>query len=216
MKNEETGMISDNYKRWEILYKDEEWNDDRWERFLDSYETFFLRHIFDGADVLELGYGTWESSALNFIKYKSTVKPGKLIGVDFSKETTERSITKEEEHSGEQKPIQFHCSDILDEHLIKSIGTFDYIILFRILEHFSNPETVLCEYTNLLKPKGKILVSVPNSESPVTIEVGLKQGWGHVSLFTIDSVQSFVSELESNLLGLCADKDMLVFLLENK
>ncbi|MGM7634560.1 class I SAM-dependent methyltransferase [Bacillus sp. Hm123] len=67
----------------------------------------------------------------------------------------------------------------LDNHLNKVINnegvkcykniedvkeTFDYITLFHVLEHFSDPLNMLEQLKRYLKPNGKIVIEVPNSD----------------------------------------------------
>ncbi|MGH7329385.1 MAG: class I SAM-dependent methyltransferase, partial [Polyangiaceae bacterium] len=44
----------------------------------------------------------------------------------------------------------------------KHIGTFDVITLWQVLEHLKNPVEVLEQLKTLVKPGGRIVVSVPN------------------------------------------------------
>ena len=52
--------------------------------------------------------------------------------------------------------------DIENFYWTKSKQKFDYIIFADVLEHLSNPQKVLEVCKNMLKPSGRILVSIPN------------------------------------------------------
>jgi SAM-dependent methyltransferase len=60
----------------------------------------------------------------------------------------------------------------------KSLGTFDVITMWHVLEHVMNPVEVLAELRSLLKPDGVLVVSVPNFASWQS-EV-FKGGWFHL------------------------------------
>ena len=46
-----------------------------------------------------------------------------------------------------------------------SLGQFDVITMWHVLEHVMNPVEVLAELRSLLKPDGVLVVSVPNFSS---------------------------------------------------
>lgn len=60
----------------------------------------------------------------------------------------------------------------------KSLGTFDVITMWHVLEHVMNPVEVLAELRTMLKPDGVLVVSVPNFASWQS-EV-FKGGWFHL------------------------------------
>jgi 2-polyprenyl-3-methyl-5-hydroxy-6-metoxy-1,4-benzoquinol methylase len=54
----------------------------------------------------------------------------------------------------------------LDElHSDQHAGTFDTIILSHVLEHLAQPEQELAKLKTLLKPRGRLLIAVPNGGS---------------------------------------------------
>lgn len=59
-----------------------------------------------------------------------------------------------------------YCRDMLvgdvEKMDLSSLGRYDAIIFGDVLEHLHNPGAVLTELTRLLKPGGKILLSLPN------------------------------------------------------
>lgn len=54
------------------------------------------------------------------------------------------------------------CGDIMDYTWKDKWTGFDYIIFADVLEHLSDPDTVLQYCKNILKDNGKVLISVPN------------------------------------------------------
>ena len=56
-----------------------------------------------------------------------------------------------------------HCCDIESTDLKSSISdTFDYICFADVLEHLRNPWEALRSIKPLLRPQGKVLISIPN------------------------------------------------------
>jgi len=59
-----------------------------------------------------------------------------------------------------------HCRDMFIENIEEMdptrLGRYDAIIFGDVLEHLRNPRAVLEKLSGLLKPGGKILISVPN------------------------------------------------------
>jgi SAM-dependent methyltransferase len=49
--------------------------------------------------------------------------------------------------------------------VVRPCPTFDLIILFQVLEHIPDPETILKQCVQLLKPNGMLIVGVPNQGS---------------------------------------------------
>lgn len=50
-------------------------------------------------------------------------------------------------------------------HLVSTGECFDAVCSFQVLEHVSDPYNFLAEMVQLLKPKGRLILSVPNQES---------------------------------------------------
>ena len=59
----------------------------------------------------------------------------------------------------------FSCRvwDITSETLPFPAQSFDALLFCHVLEHIASPEVVLRRYTQLLKPKGKVYVALPNA-----------------------------------------------------
>lgn len=64
--------------------------------------------------------------------------------------------------------------------------SFDLIISFETLEHIDNPTGLLAEFDRLLRPGGRIIVSVPNDWSD---ETGKDPNPHHLHVYTLDSLR---------------------------
>lgn len=56
-------------------------------------------------------------------------------------------------------------SQDLSTLLLSNPGSFEVVCSFQVLEHVSDPATFISECIALLKPKGKLVICVPNNES---------------------------------------------------
>ncbi len=63
---------------------------------------------------------------------------------------------------------------------------FDVIVSFETLEHIEDPEGLLAEFNRLLKPGGRIIVSVPNDWSD---ETGEDPNPHHLHVYTLDKLR---------------------------
>ena len=77
-----------------------------------------------------------------------------IIGYDISKEKRKYS----------KKITNVPVYDININSEISLGNKFDIVVLFHTLEHIADPITLLKNIKKLLKPKGKILIEVPNSD----------------------------------------------------
>jgi 2-polyprenyl-3-methyl-5-hydroxy-6-metoxy-1,4-benzoquinol methylase len=96
--------------------------------------------------ILEIGSGD------GFFLEKMKSFGYEMTGIEISSQRRYRSrkITK----------IKILNIDFSEE--IPNIGKYDAIVLFHVLEHLHNPIIFLKNIVKLLKPKGKIVVEVPN------------------------------------------------------
>lgn len=58
-------------------------------------------------------------------------------------------------------------------------GGYDLIMFWQSLEHTTNPLQIISKSKNLLSPNGKILIAVPNADSPEALMAGEK--WFHLT-----------------------------------
>jgi len=77
-----------------------------------------------------------------------------IIGYDISKEQRKKS----------KKITNVPVYDVNMSEKISLGNKFDIVISFHTLEHIADPITLLKNIKKLLKPKGKILIEVPNSD----------------------------------------------------
>ena len=77
-----------------------------------------------------------------------------IIGYDISKEQRKKS----------KKITNVPVYDVNMSEKISLDNKFDIVISFHTLEHIADPITLLKNIKKLLKPKGKILIEVPNSD----------------------------------------------------
>ncbi|MDT8389864.1 MAG: class I SAM-dependent methyltransferase [Lentisphaeria bacterium] len=104
-----------------------------------------------GKCVADIACGTgYGSSMLGQVGKALTVK-----GVDIDPRCTEYATKY---HGGEN--ISFHCANGADTGLDE--GQFDLIVSFETIEHVENAQQLLHEFSRLLKPDGKLLISTPN------------------------------------------------------
>jgi 2-polyprenyl-3-methyl-5-hydroxy-6-metoxy-1,4-benzoquinol methylase len=63
-----------------------------------------------------------------------------------------------------EKGLDVHSSD-LHEYALRKGGEFDYVVTFQVLEHIEDVGSFLNSAVKLLKPNGKLVISVPNNNS---------------------------------------------------
>jgi len=93
-------------------------------------------------------------------------------------------------------------------------NSFDCILAGEVLEHLLDPESVLSECKRVLKPQGRLIVSVPNIAAwynrfllfkghlPLWVDSGskknygtrFKQAYGHVKAFTLKALKELIKE----------------------
>lgn len=93
-------------------------------------------------------------------------------------------------------------------------NSFDCVLAGEILEHLFDPESLLAEFKRVLKPGGKVIVSVPNIAAwynrfllfngrlPLWVDSGsmknygtrFNQACGHVKAFTLKALKELIKE----------------------
>ena len=97
-----------------------------------------------------LGYGTCQ------LAYGSGA--AHLIGVDNNR----YAITYAETNFGSRDPrLEFRCGDAVEMRWLDD-ESIDYVVSMETLEHLPNPARFLTEIHRVLKPSGRIIVSVPH------------------------------------------------------
>lgn len=104
-----------------------------------------------GKRVLDAGCGTGE------LAYEIAKRGAiEVIGVDYSREAID--IAKKKYRSVK---LSYQCKSIHD-----IVGRFDAVVSLGTLEHMDKPEEALLFLKSLLRPKGHLIVTVPNWLNP--------------------------------------------------
>ncbi|MCF7907808.1 MAG: class I SAM-dependent methyltransferase [Candidatus Omnitrophica bacterium] len=85
------------------------------------------------------------------------VNPKKIIGIDICPETVKYAQKKYGTHH-----CIFNTSDAVEMNIIKS-GTVDVVVSFETIEHLEQPIIFLKNVKRVLKNKGCLIISTPNS-----------------------------------------------------
>lgn len=105
-----------------------------------------LNQIPLGSKILDLGCGDGNVTRLYLTK-------GEVIGLDVSTMALARARKRgiqTVQHNLNTLPLPFHAKN------------FDVVILTDVLEHLVDPLATLGECTRLLKPNGRVILTVPN------------------------------------------------------
>lgn len=119
-----------------------------------------------------------------------------VIGVD--------PVAKVSAAAGSEDVIRFDPENGLSELLRTEAQAFDRILMLDVLEHLRNPMRLLEEAKKLLAPRGKLIISVPNTVH-LTVRLMVLFGrfryqdrgildWSHLRFFTAKSVRAMVEQ----------------------
>ena len=112
--------------------------------------SWVLKHIGSARSILEMGYGEGNFTAvLSKLRRRLTVLEGSPVLVEKA-----RLIYGEK--------VRFECC-LFEDYVPEE--RFDRIVATHVLEHVDDPVRLLRGMKRWLKPKGRIIVIVPNSES---------------------------------------------------
>lgn len=123
--------------------------------FLTS-KPWYTKYLSKNDTVLDLGCGMGQSA----IKSAKLVK--RVIAVDIDKNLIE--LAKKSTHLLSIKSVTFEMVN-LEEKLKYENNSFDKVIFLDVLEHLNNRDQILREIKRILKPKGLLFISVPNSQT---------------------------------------------------
>lgn len=154
-----------------------------------------LKHIAGtNLDILDVGCATGENG--RFLLDHHIAKS--VIGVELDVEMANQAKNK----------IQKVFNDSIEkEEILTEIknSNFDIIILGDVLEHLIDPWKILRELATTLKPKGKIIISIPNVQHiDIFINVFVKGTWPlnsrglfdktHLRWFTKKDLESLITQ----------------------
>jgi|UniRef100_A0A7V3J9L6 ubiquinone/menaquinone biosynthesis C-methylase UbiE len=135
--------------------------------------------------LLDLGCGL---HPMALIMLESKIK--KAIGID--KEVPSRSFSKK---------IDFLKAD-LENGLPFSEGEFDCVLMLAVLEHLKFPKEVIEESYRVLKPGGKIIITIPTNFSQPILEllaslgiISKEEVFSHRHYFRINEVKNLLSRV---------------------
>jgi 2-polyprenyl-3-methyl-5-hydroxy-6-metoxy-1,4-benzoquinol methylase len=124
-----------------------------------------------GSKVLDIACG----AGVLCRKIKQAFPTTTVLGVDFAEYTIRQNQERDQDLG-----IEYLSLDIT--HALGSIsGKFDVVTMCEILEHLEQPESVVADAFNLLKPGGRFILTCPHdNEIPDPEHV---RCWGHDEVF---------------------------------
>ncbi len=154
-----------------------------------------FRMVPDGSTVLDVGCHTGILGEA-LIKRRHC----RVIGIDHDSEALAKARTRLEE----ALQVDLESATWVKDLSLNMVGGFNVILFGDVLEHTRNPAEILKQSKALLKPGGRVIVSVPNV---VNLRVRLKILMGkfeyedsgildrtHLRFFTKESAQSLVKD----------------------
>jgi 2-polyprenyl-3-methyl-5-hydroxy-6-metoxy-1,4-benzoquinol methylase len=128
------------------------------ERIADIKRLNFIKgvlkqHTHPGANILDVGCG-------NGVITRQLGKEGyKVLGIDISKKAIEKANAL-----NMYSNVQFE--NISAENLVATEEKYDAIVCSEVLEHLTDPITLLKVLNDSLKENGKLIITVPNGSGP--------------------------------------------------
>jgi 2-polyprenyl-3-methyl-5-hydroxy-6-metoxy-1,4-benzoquinol methylase len=110
--------------------------------------TTYYKKSLKGCRVLDIGCGKGDLSTELFKRGISS-----YVGIDL--------VLKEQKDSR----LQFINRDLNTPHWTDSLGQFDLILAFDILEHVESPWNLVGEINKLLSDEGVLILTTPNTQS---------------------------------------------------
>jgi SAM-dependent methyltransferase len=144
------------------------------------------RYIRPGDVVLDAACGRGYGACV--MRQNSLAK--KVIGFDVSRS----AIDYAQRNFGDVGGLEFHHGDLPSALLDIADHSVDYIASFETLEHLADPDALLAQFHRILRPGGRVIVSVPNEW---TDETGKDPNPHHLQVYTW---QRIVGDLSKHFL----------------
>lgn len=129
--------------------------------FRATIDTFVKQNITsEGQKVLDIGCG-WGRIAIGLIKRFPTLK---ISGIDLSEEAISRAPEIIERETG-VSDVDFRVANA--EQLPFEDDAFDCVVSTRVFQYISDPQKAMQEVVRVLKPNGRVTISVPNKLNPI-------------------------------------------------
>ena len=145
-----------------------------------AQRALFRTYVIPGMSVLELGCATGDLLA--------ALRPGRGVGVDLSPRMVEKARRK-------YPAMEFFEADAT---FFETAERFDFIVINNLLEYVENIQGLFRNCRQLLKPRGRLLVSTTNPMWTPVLRFGERR-----RLCTPDTRRNFVTGQDAaNLLGL--------------
>lgn len=146
-----------------------------------------IEKISPEARVLEAGcgFGQWA--------FLIGEKGCEVVGIDIAR----KAIKTAQDYAAKKgvRNCRFCCADL--RAIPFRGGYFDYIFSFGVIEHFDDPSKILSEFYRVLKPGGRVFISVPNLYSlhsltrPMTQILGL-WSFGYERSYSLNSLENLL------------------------
>jgi len=94
--------------------------------------------------------------------------------------------------------LRFVHGNLLDPAQLESLGTFDFVTCDNVIEHVVAPPVLVAHFRRLLRPGGKLFVTIPNAFSTAQIRKDCHYGQFGVSLLDPIDGATFMEEVLGN------------------
>lgn len=159
------------------------------------------------AKILDIGAGTGD-----FVAFME--KCGyRAEGIEPAREPSE---------SAREFGLNIHTSDLSNwAGNEANHGSYDAVVLVNVLEHVPDPEVVLAQSANLLRPGGMLVIRVPNDfteiQEAAERKINKKAWWifapDHINYFNVESLGNLLTNFNFDIITEMSDFPMEMFLL---
>lgn len=121
---------------------------------------FITRHVPEGSSVLDLGCGYYPQA---LIALKEKIREGVGIDQDISDQTLSTKLQL--------------IKGNIQSHLPLPDNQFDCVLMLAVLEHLDHPQKTLRECYRVLKPGGRLIITIPSNFSRPLLVSLATLGW---------------------------------------